>query len=261
MSLIASLPEIDNISSSVFVLHERSEKHIPYHKHVKGQLSYVEGGIAYLQIDEKYYVVPARHYFWLPQGMSHVLKIGHSGTVIRSLYFYTYDDHKSPFYSELGIYPINNLLMEMIKFSEDWFGHIVPGDDKYEFLAVIKNLLPEISKKKLPIALPYTENKRVTPILNFIEENISEKLSLENVSKNFGFSSRSLSRLFQLNLKTTFLQYLKLLRMVKAIELMLQTDLLMGEVAYAVGYSSLSAFSNTFYQHTNVRPSDFKRLY
>lgn len=53
MSLIASLPEIDTLSSSVFVKHERFEKFIPYHSHTKGQLSYVEGGLAYLQVNDK----------------------------------------------------------------------------------------------------------------------------------------------------------------------------------------------------------------
>jgi AraC-like DNA-binding protein/quercetin dioxygenase-like cupin family protein len=259
MSLIASLPEIDNFSTSVFVMHERFEKFIPYHSHTKGQLSYVEGGLAYLQVNDKHYVIPARHYFWVPQGLTHILKIGHSGTVLRSLFFYTHDDDKHPFYSEVGIYPINDLLMEMIKYSESWDGHIVPGESRYLFLSVIKNILPEISDKRLPIALPFTENERMMPILEFVEKNISDSHSLQSISKQFGLSERSLSRLFQLTLDTTFLQYIKLLRMVRAIELMLQTDLSMSEIAYAVGYGSLPAFSNTFYQLTNFRPSEFKK--
>lgn len=47
--------------------------------------------------------------------------------------------------------------------------------------------------------------------------------------------------------------------MVRAIELMLQTDLSMSEIACTVGYGSLPAFSNTFYQLTNFRTSEFKK--
>ncbi|HIB8182330.1 TPA: AraC family ligand binding domain-containing protein, partial [Elizabethkingia anophelis] len=68
MGLIAALPDIDKHSKSVFVMHEKSEKLIPFHRHTKGQLSYVEGGIAYITTDNKTYVVPARHFFWIPQG-------------------------------------------------------------------------------------------------------------------------------------------------------------------------------------------------
>ena len=259
MSLIASLPDIDNLESSVFVMHERFEKFIPYHRHTKGQLSYVEGGLAYLQINDKHYVIPARHYFWVPQGLTHILKIGHSGTVLRSLFFYTHDDDKHSFYSEVGIYPINDLLMEMIKYSETWDGHILPDESRYKFLSVIKDILPEISDKRLHIALPFTDHERMKPILAWIENNIADSHTLHSIGSRFGLSERSLSRLFQSTLDTSFLQYLKLLRMVKAIELMLQTDLSISEIGYAVGYGSLPAFSNTFYQLTNFRPSDFKK--
>jgi quercetin dioxygenase-like cupin family protein len=75
MGLIAALPDIDKHEKSVFVMHEKSEKLIPFHKHTKGQLSYVEGGIAYITIDNRTYVVPARHFFWIPQGMEHILEM------------------------------------------------------------------------------------------------------------------------------------------------------------------------------------------
>ncbi len=259
MSLIASLPDIDNHPESVFVMHERSEKYIPNHKHAKGQLSYVEGGLAYLDIGNQRYVIPARHYFWIPAGLSHVLKIGHSGTVLRSLFFYIHDDNTSPFYAQMGIYPINDLLMQMIKYSEPWDGHILPGDNRFLFLSAIKNILPEISSKKIPFALPFTEHERMLPILKYLEKNIGDTHSLESISHRFGMSERSLSRLFQQTLNMSFLQYLKLLRMVRSIELMLQTNLSLSEIAYTVGYQSLASFSSTFLKLTNYRPSDFKK--
>lgn len=261
MSLIASLPEIDKMPLSVYVMHERSEKLIPNHKHFKGQLSYVEGGLAYIYIADHCYVIPARHYFWIPQGLMHTLRIGHSGTVLRSLFFYTHDDHKHPFYSQLGIYPINELLMQMIKFSESWDGNVIPEDSRFLFLSVIKNILPEISTKKVPIALPFTDNERMKPIIKYIDTHIAEGHSLQSISKKFALSERTLSRLFQSTLNMSFLQYLKLLRMVRSIELMLQTNQSLSEIAYSVGYQSLASYSSTFFKLTNCRPSDMREMY
>lgn len=257
MSLIASLPDIEKIPECVYVMHEKSEKHIPDHKHSKGQLSYVEGGLAYIHIKNKTFVIPARHYFWIPPGLEHNLKIGHSATVLRSLFFYAHDDDKDPFYSQIGIYPINDLLFQMIKYSEKWEGPIGPEDKRYQFLTTIKNLLPEISTKILPIALPSTDNERMKAIMKYLDSNISEVHTLESISYRFALSDRSLSRLFQSTIGISFLQYLKLLRMVKAVEMILQTDKSMSEIAYSIGYQSLSSFSNTFYQFTNHRPTDF----
>lgn len=259
MGLIASLPEIDNWPDSVYVLHEKLERLIPVHQHQKGQLSYVEGGIAYVHIQNKTLVIPARHYFWIPQGREHILKVSHSATVLRSIFFYVFDDDKDPFYSKVGIYPISDLLLQMIKYTDQWEGPIGREDSRYQFLTTIKNILPEMSTRVLPIALPSTENERMLSIMNYMETNIADPHTIQSVGDRFGLSRRSLSRLFQATLGISFLQYLKLLRMVKAFEMILQTDMSMSEIAYAIGYQSLSSFSNTFFQFTNLRPSAFNR--
>ena len=49
-----------------------------------------------------------------------------------------------------------------------------------------------------------------------------------------------------------------MVRMIKAMELLMSTDKNVSEVAFDVGYSSIAAFSNTFQQLFNVRPSDFQ---
>lgn len=259
MGLIASLPEIDNQPESVYVLHEKLERLIPVHRHKKDQLSYVEGGIAYVHIQNKTFVIPARHYFWIPYGLEHILKVSHSATVLRSIFFYVSDDDSNPFYSKVGIYPISDLLLQMIKYTDEWEGHIGPDDSRYQFLTTVKHLLPEMSTRVLPIALPSTENERMLTIMNYIEINIADQHTIQSVGDRFGLSRRSLSRLFQATLGISFLQYLKLLRMVKAFEMILQTDMSMSEIAYAIGYQSLSSFSNTFYKFTNLRPSAFNR--
>ncbi|MCA0429645.1 MAG: AraC family transcriptional regulator [Bacteroidetes bacterium] len=260
MGLIASLPEIDKKPKSVFVMHEKSEKLIPLHKHTKGQLSFVEGGVAYVTIDFKTYVVPAHHYFWIPKGVPHILRVGYSATVLRSLFFYTYDDDSDLFYKKLGIYPASELLIQMINYSENWDGqHIDSKNNNFEFLVAIKKLLPKLNNTSLPIILPTTEDDRLLKILNFLDKNISSHLSLHDLSVKFNMSDRSISRLFQSKLHISFLQYLKTLRVIKSIELILKTNKSISEIAFEVGYDTLGAFSNTFYDFTHSRPTDLRR--
>lgn len=260
MGLIASLPEIDTQPDSVFVMHEKSEKLIPLHAHSKGQLSYVEGGIAYVTMDNKTYVIPARHYFWIPKGVWHVVKVGQFATVFRSLYFYGEDDSKNDFYGKLGIYPASELLIQMINYTERWDGgHVDKASENFEFLVALKNLLPTMSTHSLPIVLPVTDEPRVLKIINYIEENLGEPLRLKNVSSQFNMSERSFTRLFQSALKMSFLQYLKTLRMIKAIEMILKTNMSVSEIGERVGYHNIGSFSNAFFEYTKSRPSDFKR--
>lgn len=260
MGLIASLPEIDRQPDSVFVMHEKSEKLIPLHTHTKGQLSYVEGGLAYITIHYKTYVIPARHYFWVPKGMPHVLRIGHSATVLRSLYFYAKDDGDNPFYGQLGIYPASELLIQMINHTERWDGqHVNKKTDNFEFFVALKNLLPQLNNKALPIILPITDDERMQKIIRYLEKNLGEEVTLTSLSERFNMSERSMSRLFQACLHISFLQYFKTLRMIKAIEMILKTSKPIGDIAFEVGYDTVGAFSNAFYSFTHSRPSDFRK--
>lgn len=258
MKFIPSLAAIDADIASVYVIHERGEVLYPPHVHSKGQLSYVEGGVVRIHTERRSLILPARHYVWLPAGLRHHIEMT-GASQVRSLYFYPQDDHTHPFYATPGIYPMQPLLLEMLTFSERWNGSVTPADRAFHFLAGIKNILPDISRKALPIVLPTTENVRIRPVLRYVNENLFESLDLNSVAHATGYSPRTLSRLFQTTVQVSFLQYLKTLRVVRSIELMLQTDKSISEIAYDVGYANVSSFSKVFYQLTGTRPSDFAR--
>lgn len=246
---------IDDTPDAIFVLHEKLERRFPIHQHTKGQLTYVDGGIAYVHVHAKILVIPARHYIWIPPGLLHFLTVRSSATAIRTVYFQL--DTETPFYKQMGIYPVDSLLLEMLLFTERFEWEVRKEDKYYPFLKALFNILPEISVNHLHTVLPVTRNERLVPILKYMEEHVAEEISLTRISKAFSLSERTLSRIFQAELSISFLQYLKQLRMVKAVELMLQTELTLSEIAYRTGYQSIAAFSNTFYQLTNMRPSQF----
>lgn len=262
IGLIASLPEIDKMPDSVFVMHETSEKLIPFHTHTKGQLSYVEGGLAYITTANKTYIVPARHYFWIPQGMVHELRVGVFATVFRSLYYYSTDDAEDEFYNTLGIYPASELLIQMINYTERWDErHVSKGDHNFEFLIALKQMLPSLNKKSLPIMLPNTEHVLMNKIMKHLQDNLGKRLIIAEVSEHFAMSERTLSRLFQAQLRISFLQYVKTLRMITAIEMLVKTQKSVSQIAFEVGYSTVASFSDTFYDFTSSRPSDLRRRY
>lgn len=241
----------------MYIVHEKMERHLPLHSHSKNQFTYVDGGIAYIYTEAKTYVVPARHYMWIPKGLLHFVKVRNSVTVVQNLYFCSDDDDSNSFYNKLGIYPVNNLLFEMISFTDNWSGYIEKEDKAYAFMTAIKNILPELSVKSFSIALPTTTHAKLRPIILYMWQNFSDPITLESISTRFGMGERTLSRLFQSTMNISFLQHLKLLRITKAIEMIMQGDRSTSEIAYLTGYNSLAAFSKAFYKLTNIRPSDF----
>jgi transcriptional regulator GlxA family with amidase domain len=119
-------------------------------------------------------------------------------------------------------------------------------------------VLSKENLKKFSIQLPTTDDKRLNGITSSLRTRLHERLTLEETAKSAGMSVRSLTRLFQTQLHITYIQYLKMLRIIRAMELIKDTDLNMTEIAYEVGYSNIAAFSNNFYQLTNMRPTEFK---
>ncbi len=262
MSTISSDKYLDLIDAdprSIYVLHEKAERKWPLHHHIKGQLTYVQGGLAYIFIGRYTYVIPARHFVWIPKGLDHYIQARHSSSSIRTLYFPSKGDNTHPFYNKLGIHPINSLVYEMIIYTEKWAGNIRPRDTAFSFLKAIKDILPELGTRTQPITIPTSSHPRLHPIIQYLRANIAQSLTLGSVGREFGMSQRTLARLFKSNLDISFLQYLQRLRMVTAVEMILQTDMQLSQIAYAIGYGSLAAFSTTFYQLCNIRPSEFAR--
>lgn len=226
--------------------------------HTKAQLTYFQGGSAFLHTIDKSYFLPARHYVWVPPGLPHYLEQRDVANTVRNIYFPRIALNKHAFFHQLGIYPAGNLIYEMLLYSETWTGNIYKGKPGYDFMAALKTTLSEVSKQPLPVALPTTDNLKLRPVLRYLHENIADKFSMPEIATRFGFSERSLYRLFRTELDISFLQYLKMLRVIKGIEMLLKADENITEIAFKTGYESISAFSNTFQQIVGMRPSEFK---
>ncbi|WP_010249492.1 AraC family transcriptional regulator [Myroides injenensis] len=247
---------VDQNPDSILVMRQQTEQRLPAHQHNKAQLLLVYGGIAYLQTDTKDFYIPANHYIWIPKNFSHNLMFNTQDLYLVNIYFP--DEKADNFYNELGIYPVSKLLAEMLSFSEKWQGEYFNYSWEFGFLSMLKELLSKENLKKFSIQLPTTDDQRLNIIIESFRNRLNEHLSLNSIASQSGMSVRSFTRLFQTKLHITFVQYLKMLRIIKAMELIKDTDLNMTQIAYEVGYSNISAFSNNFQQLTNMRPTEFK---
>ena len=247
---------VDQNPDSILVIRQQTEQRLPAHQHDKAQLLLVYGGLAYLQTDEKDFYIPSNHYIRIPKNYPHNLMFNTQDLYIINIYFP--DEKADSFYDELGIYPVSKLLAVMLSFSEKWQGDYDKGSWEFEFLTTLKGVLSKENLKKFSIQLPTTDDQRLNAIIDGFRNRLNENLSLDSIAQQSGMSVRSLTRLFQTKLHITFVQYLKMLRIIRAMELIKDTDLNMTEIAYEIGYSNISAFSNNFQQLTNMRPTEFK---
>lgn len=96
--------------------------------------------------------------------------------------------------------------------------------------------------------------ERVERVVALLRKNLVEPLSLEGIGREVGCSPFHLSRTFSAQTGMTIPQCLRKLRMERAAELLQSGKYNVTEAALAVGYSSLSHFSQSFCQTMGCCP-------
>ena len=98
-------------------------------------------------------------------------------------------------------------------------------------------------------------------ICDYINNNCTEELKLEEVADRAGFSKFHFSRLFKDFTGTTFYKYVNIKRINAAERLLLDPAINVTEVAVRSGFNSVSAFMRMFKQIKGCTPTEFKKMY
>lgn len=102
------------------------------------------------------------------------------------------------------------------------------------------------------------ENAVVTNAVIFIENNLSEPLSLEMVAKECFVSTSWLSRLFKWHMGENISAYILQKRIDMAKDLLIKTDMPAHDIAEKVGMRNLPYFYSIFKKDTGMTPKEFR---
>jgi len=92
----------------------------------------------------------------------------------------------------------------------------------------------------------------------FINEHSAEELSLEQVAKAVNMSSFYFCKMFKKFTGVNFTEYVSRIRIEKARNLLLNPNLRISEIAYEVGFQSLTHFNRVFKKVLGQSPTDFR---
>jgi transcriptional regulator GlxA family with amidase domain len=95
---------------------------------------------------------------------------------------------------------------------------------------------------------------KLSQIIQMMEKNIEEPISPAVLAKDVGMSTRQLERLFRRYLNRSPKRYYMELRLSKARNLLMQTDMSVINVALACGFASPSHFSKCYRAHYETTP-------
>lgn len=100
---------------------------------------------------------------------------------------------------------------------------------------------------------------RFAPVLSYIDENYKRTLSLEELSSIMNMSSKHFSRAFRQTFRTTPHQYVINKRLTESQQLLLEENLSVKEIAYAVGFENENYFSELFSNKIGISPLKFRK--
>ena len=105
-----------------------------------------------------------------------------------------------------------------------------------------------------------TQHKSVvSEICLYIHNNYAHKINFADISKEFGFSSSYLRKIFHQVTGQSLIEYLTQVRIEKAKKLLAQKKLTISEISLAVGYPDVQSFSRAFKQQTGSSPIHFQQ--
>lgn len=128
-----------------------------------------------------------------------------------------------------------------------------------EFGSCIDNLKIALFEKQTREHPDPAQERPITGITRYLQEHLSEEISLNILAEQFHLNSQYISQLFKNEIGVNFLAYLTSIRMEKAKKLLISTSLSIGEISQQAGYGDYRVFTKTFKKWEGSTPSQYRR--
>jgi two-component system, response regulator YesN len=97
-------------------------------------------------------------------------------------------------------------------------------------------------------------------VCDYLQESYFKDLSMKDITEQFHISVSHFSLLFKKYTGQTFVNYLNLLKVSKAKELLAEHDLKVYQIAEMVGFSSTTHFNRVFKQLNGYSPIEYRKI-
>lgn len=102
------------------------------------------------------------------------------------------------------------------------------------------------------------QSRRINKILNFIEMNYFNKITLNDISSLIGMSPSAASRFFKTKTKNNFNDYLTNYRIGRVAQMLTETEKYISEICYNCGFNNISNFNKAFKKETKCTPNEYR---
>ncbi len=162
--------------------------------------------------------------------------------------------------------PLTNRFVRLFKdvFESEFDEKLIPiivKDKGYEAVVLFFDHFYKQFFNQQIIASRYSINdqKRLYALVDYINVNINRTLSLEELSREAGFSKSKLQAMFHYFFHQSIYAYIKNHKYEKASEMLLNSDSDINQIAHNLGYNSSTHFINIFREHFGISPKKYRK--
>jgi len=109
------------------------------------------------------------------------------------------------------------------------------------------------------IVTSLTSDPRIQNVMVYIRDHLSEKLSVKKMADIVYLSESHLNLLFRQNVKMSPMEYVRQVRLQKARELLISTNLRLKDISESIGFEEQSQLSRAFRQEVGIGPMEYRR--
>ena len=128
-----------------------------------------------------------------------------------------------------------------------------------EFGSCIDNLKISLFERGVTHSDSALEERTINQLTRYLQEHLSEEISLSVLADEFHLSAQYISQLFKSEIGVNFLTYLTNIRMENAKKLLLATSLPIFDISERSGYGDYRVFTKAFKKSEGVTPSQYRR--
>ena len=117
-----------------------------------------------------------------------------------------------------------------------------------------------IQKKAMVSVRSYEKSDLILEAVNYLEKNYRSKAPLSRFCEEKHYSIQYVSRKFKKETGVTFLEYLQKVRIRKSCDLLIESEMLIPEVADQVGYDDMKYFHQIFRKIVGMTPGEYRKV-
>lgn len=226
----------------------------PPHTHERAQLLYATSGVMSIITGQVSFTIPPQRAVWMPAGVRHEARC--RGQVsLHTLYIDTHGDARFP--GRCVSLKISPLLRELIIEAGTLpIEYALDGREARIMALILDEIVEALEHRGNALSIPMPADERLLRVCRSLMADPASEADIDACASSACMGRRTFTRAFRRETGITFNEWRQQVRLAEALSLLSQQRPV-SEVAFEIGYESLSAFIAMFRRTFGVTPSQY----